>query len=539
VRGAHLDIAEAIAEELRAAGAQFVFGVPGGGSNLELVGACGDRGIEFVLAHTETAAAIMAATVGELTAKPAGCVVTRGPGAAAAVNGTAHALLDRAPLLLVADALTVADAERVSHQRLDQGRLFAEVVKASVPIGAANPRATARQAIALACADPPGAVHLDVVADAPAGREGPLVTGPGPPDPAAIARAESVLRRARRPIVLVGLGARGEAGAVRELVRDTSVPVLTTYKAKGVVPESSPNAAGLLTGATVEASLLESADAILALGLDPVELIPGPWPYRAPVLSICPWPVTDPYFDAVSEIVAPLGGVLPALRRSLRADWSTEAQAARRSLLEGLDVEVAGLGPQDVVRIARDRCPPGTVATVDSGAHMFVGTAYWQVEEPGEALISSGLATMGYALPAAIGAALVSGRRTVCLTGDGGLGMCLSELETLARLDLPVTVVVFNDSALSLIEIKQRAEGQGGTAAVRYRPCDFAAVAEGLGVRASRVEREDELVAALNLGLRGDAPAVVDAIIDPSGYRSIMEAIREPRSATTASLPAR
>ena len=114
---------------------------------------------------------------------------------------------------------------------------------------------------------------------------------------------------------------------------------------------------------------------------------------------------------------------------------------------------------------------------------MFAAMAFWTVDEPGEALISSGLATMGFALPAAIATAhIYPERATVCLTGDGGLGMTLAELETASRYSLPLIVVVLNDAALSLIEIKQQ-PGQGGANAVRHSDVDFSAVARGFRPR--------------------------------------------------------
>ena len=114
---------------------------------------------------------------------------------------------------------------------------------------------------------------------------------------------------------------------------------------------------------------------------------------------------------------------------------------------------------------------------------------------------------MGFALPAAIAAALVHpGRRVVCFTGDGGLGMVLAELETLARLQLDVLVVVFNDSTLSLIAIKQRSEGQGGTGAV-YRPTDYAAIARGCGLAAETVRDEAALKRAVLAACGGEARA--------------------------------
>ena len=162
--------------------------------------------------------------------------------------------------------------------------------------------------------------------------------------------------------------------------------------------------------------------------------------------------------------------------------------------------------PQDVVAIARAEAPASSVATVDAGAHMLVAVPLWEVAHPGELLVSSGLATMGFSLPAAIATALtLPTRRVICFTGDGGLGMALAELETLGRLALDVVVVVFNDATLSLIAVKQDDEGHGGDGATRYSPIDFATVATGCGVRAERAN-------------------------DPSSYRSALRRARPDRA---------
>jgi acetolactate synthase-1/2/3 large subunit len=167
--------AEAIADALAAEGTELVFGVPGGGANLDLVGACEDRGLRFVLAHGETAAGLAAGAYGELTGRPGAALATRGPGAASAVNAAAQALLDRAPLVLVTDAVAAADVERVAHQRLDQRALYAPVTRASLCLGADRQGEVARAAVALAAGPPPGAVHVDVVAG---GRSSPPPTRP-------------------------------------------------------------------------------------------------------------------------------------------------------------------------------------------------------------------------------------------------------------------------------------------------------------------------------------------------------------------------
>jgi acetolactate synthase-1/2/3 large subunit len=524
-----------IAAALSEIGTDVLFGVPGGGSNLDLVGAVQRSGGRFVLGHGESAAAIMAATYGELTGRPGACVVTRGPGAASAVNGVGHALLDRAPLVIVTDGFAHRDHARVTHQRLDHHALFAPVTKWSAEVGPEDAYDTAREAVALACRSPQGPVHLDVVLDTPA-RAAPPPAGERPPVGAGErARAAELVAGARRPVVALGVGARRAAATVRAALEPLGCPILTTYKAKGVVPESWPTAAGLLTGATIEAPILEEADLIVAIGLDAVELIPAPWPYAAPILALSEWPRTDAFLQPELELVAPLDALV-ALLEPLRAlplpsrPPREAAAAARRAL----DVPVDGLGPQDVVRTARALAPPGTVATVDAGAHMLVAMPYWLVDEPDEVLISSGLATMGFALPAAIAAALVGGgRRVLCLVGDGGLGMTLAELETLKRHDLPVTVVVFNDSALSLIEIKQE-EGQGGPPAVRFDRTDFAAIARGCGIPARPARDVDELAAALGEALGAGGPSLIDATVDPAGYRAVLEAIRGARARASA-----
>jgi acetolactate synthase I/II/III large subunit len=176
------------------------------------------------------------------------------------------------------------------------------------------------------------------------------------------------------------------------------------------------------------------------------------------------------------------------------------------------------------VETAAAAVPDHLTTTVDAGAHFLAIMPNWPVAEPLRLLISNGLATMGFAVPAAIGAALARpGQPVLALTGDGGLSMVLSELETIARLDLPITVVVFNDAALSLIEIKQRAD-HGGRQAVRYQQVDFAAIARASGLDATVVVDDDELTAAL----AGDwnRPRLIDARIDPADYPHLIRVTR-------------
>jgi acetolactate synthase-1/2/3 large subunit len=536
--------AAAIVGALSDAGTRLLFGVPGGGPNLDVVGAAKRAGLRFILAHGETAAAVMAATCADLTGAPGALVVTRGPGLASAVNGIAHAALDRLPLVVIADTVPAQDRDRISHQRLDQEALARPVAKAVLTLGGSEPERSASLAVRLAAARPPGPVVVNV--DARAGHRADPARElrrpePGGPEPGAaagydLAPLAAALREARRLVVLLGADAIAQAGAVRAALAGSNVPALHTYRSRGLMPDSSAEAAGLFTGGTMEWPLLSAADLVVGLGVDPVELIPAAWNYQVTTLLVTEYPVGSAgYFTGAAELVAPLSAAIAVLNgHAHRAGrgWPAESgrtakQAVTGRLRRAATGAAGSLTPQDVVTTAREHSPPDSVATVDSGAHMLAVMPLWPVDEPRRLLISSGLATMGFALPAAIGAALARpGRPVIAFTGDGGLGMTLMELETAVRLRLPVVVIVFNDAALSLIKIKQLPEGQGGDEATGYRRTSFAAVATAMGAAAACADRPEQLAAALTAALAREGPTLIDARVDPGGYPGILDLTR-------------
>jgi acetolactate synthase-1/2/3 large subunit len=548
--------AAAIVTALAEAGTTVMFGLPGGGPNLDVVGAAAAAGLRFVLAHTETAAVIMAATYADLTGRPGGAVVTRAPGLASAVNGIAHAALDRLPVMVITDTVRRADAGRISHQRLDQAALGAAVAKAAVTIGRDQAGQAAAAAVRLARTPPAGPV-IALMDDSAISDPGPSDPGPERPgrprhDPAAprdVAVLAQALRSSRRPVIMLGTGAIAHTAAVRSALAGCGIPALHTYRARGVMPDSAPEAAGLVTGGTMEWPLLAAADLIVGLGVDEAEMIPAAWDYSAPVLLVSGHPPDSAgpaYFPDATTLDISLPEAIGVLAdRHGHHDWPPDVgqQARTQSALRLSQTPAARpgfLSPVQVVRAVREQVPPDTVVTVDAGAHMLAVMPLWEVTEPRRLLISSGLATMGYALPAAIAAALCTPKRlVVAFTGDGGLGMTLAEIETAVRLSLRIAVVVFNDGALSLIKIKQRPAGQGGAEAVDYGPVSYARAAEALGAVGINVSTETELAAALRQAASvRDGPTVIDVQLDPASYPAIMdlsrgEAGRRPLPATT------
>ena len=485
-------------EALREAGVERLFGMPGGGSNADLIEAAGRAGLPFTLAHTEAASAFMAAAQAEITGHPGACIATLGPGAASLMNGLAHAFLDRVPLIAITDCHPDPQAAGAAHQALAQSAMFRPLVKFTARLQRGAVADVVAQAIAAATDGP---VHLDVSADVTAAdTESVAIRRPPPREYEAPAKIT-----ARRPVLLIGLGAR--VPGIADLCERFHVPALVTYKAKGTVPDRHPWFGGVLTNGALEREILERADEFVAVGLDEVELLPRPWAYPQPLIRV-PAGQLPGAFEPCDWDAAEVGRLAERQRERMRIDCAGE-----------------DILPHRVVELAA-AVYAGARVTVDAGAHMFPVMSLWPAAEPRGLLISNGLSTMGFALPAAVGAALLDRPRpVVAFTGDGGLLMCLGELRTAAREALPLRVIVFEDGALSLIKIKQAARGYR-TAGVDIGGIDWAALAGALGVTARHATTEDELRACLRETAHAPGPVLIAAQVNARAYQETIRVLR-------------
>lgn len=532
---------EVMAEAFQQAGTPFIVGHPGGES-VELMQAVRERGMRFILVKQESAGAMLAATWGDITGAPGVCMSTRAPGAANMVNGVTHAWMDRSPLIAVTDQYGPATYATGLRQRLDQLALYDSVTKWNATIQARTVRHTLRRAMRVVIAPPPGPVQLDLpanetlleAADLPA--EVPLLPSLSAlrPDRDSLAPALAMLGRARKPIILVGLGAlwdRARDGVVA-LAERLGAPVMTTTKAKGVIPEDHPLRAGALIGGLIERDLVSQADLIVTIGLDAVELQPKPWPYSAPVLALSSVQSTDALVPADPELVANLRPLLASLVEFAPSGsgWGeAAARAYQQQLGDALEVPSSGQGlaPARLVEVARDVLPRDTVASCDAGASRLLVVQKWQAYGPREFLTSNGLATMGYAIPGGMAARLAHpDRPVVCFTGDGGFLMAIAELHTAVREKLPIVVVVFDDQEIGLIRVKQEIKGLEPYG-IGLGGIDWEKIAQGVGADGITVETEAALADALGAAVRADRPVVIGARIDRSGYVAQFNALRE------------
>lgn len=530
---------EVMVEAFREAGTSFLVGHPGGEST-ELMEAARQAELRFILVKQETAGAMLASTWGEISGAPGVCLSTRAPGAANMANGVAHAWMDRCPLIAITDQYPAVTYETGLRQRLNQLELYRPITKWNATVNARVARQLMRRAVRVATAFPPGPVQLDLPSNETRqeAADGPASAGLLPelpalrPDRASLQPALELLGRARRPIVLVGLGVlwdRAQAELLAFLER-LGGPLLTTAKAKGVIPDDHGLRAGTLIGGLIEREIVGQADLIVTVGLDAVELAPKPWPYSAPVLALANVPGIDAMVPANVELVGRLGPLLGALAEYAPSGggWGEAAGREYRAQLgRALDVACPGLAPQRLVEVARAVLPRETIATADAGAHRLLVVQKWQAYGPREFLTSNGLASMGFAIPGGLAARLAHpDRPVVCFTGDGGFLMAVAELQTSVRENLPIVVVVFDDREIGLIRVKQEIKGLP-THGVSLGGLDYEKLAQGFGADGVEVETEAALGDALQRAARSGRTTVIGARIDKSAYVAQFNALRE------------
>lgn len=439
--------ADVVAATLADAGIEYIFGVPGSLSSVELIEAAAKRGIRYILTSNESSAAVMAGTYGIMRNRPGVVSTGVGPGAAAVVHGVAQLFMERAPTLILTDRYGETEFRRLPRQRLEQEQLFRPVVKATLKLSALDAARTMQRAIDLAMEGRPGPVHIDMPYDVMLA-EASADDMPEPDDrrrffaqtsadSTGLQALAAAIESSTRPALIVGqqVGRRGEAaeGAFAGLVVKLGVPVFASLGAKGTLPEQHALAAGTFRGTPGEKTLLQHADLLVMVGFDPVEIFtPGVWLYDAPVVTLDEVPYGEGPYKPSIEVVANLENALPALTSmvSNHGGWNREDIDAYKQGTQAVKSTATGLLPATVIQTARRHLPDNGILTVDAGQHKVVTSDLWQTRRTRGFFSSSGLGTMAVSIPAAIAAKLVEPTTPVlCFVGDGGFIMRAGDLE--------------------------------------------------------------------------------------------------------------
>jgi acetolactate synthase-1/2/3 large subunit len=330
--------------------------------------------------------------------------------------------------------------------------------------------------------------------------------------------------------MIVGVDAMNEgAGAAITAFAETfNIPVITTYKAKGLMPEDHTlclGGAGLSPLADSHlVPFVQFADLILCVGYDPIEMRPG-WrdvwdPRITPVIDITAAPNHHYMHQAGVSIIADCAASLTAIGADVTArdTWTEgEIEAVKLALKAAFPTDEAW-GPAAIIDTCRTHLPADTIATVDSGAHRILLSQMWICPTPRALLQSSALCTMGCAVPLAIGTAICAPDRTVVsFCGDAGFLMVAGELTTAQELGLKPVFVVFVDASLALIELKQR-QRQMRNSAVDFGMHDYAAMGRAFGGAGHTATSRDELRAALHAAQSADTFTVIACIIERGAY---------------------
>lgn len=530
--------ARAVLDALEAHDVEYVFGVCRDTSvGLYHAFADADHSLTHILARDERSAGFMADAYARLAGKPGVCEGPSGGGATYLIPGLAEANDSSIPVIGLNTDIPIRYRGRGVLTELDQAALFEPVTTWHATVD--HPELIApsiRTAFRRATTDRPGAVHLtlplDVLAEStnqPTHPESDHTHYPAyrpTPSTRAVQNAADILQGAANPVIIVGGGiyASGASHALREFAEHTGIPVAQTLTAAGCLGDS-PYSIGVIgeNGGRADAeAIVTAADAHLLLGTAVESVWTHKWsllPEDSPILhaDIDAESIGKNYQPTVSlvgdlrETITALAADMPATEKWAPAaltDRATNYQTARDPQFTS---ETFPLHPERMVHDTRTVLPPGSTIVSDPGTSCPYFAAFYDFQTPGRHWITPRAhGALGYAIPGVIGAKLACPDRTVVgFTGDGSLGTTAGELETLARLDLPVTIVVVNNAAFSWIEAGQRNYAEFGWG-VDFSDLNYAAIADAFGLTGHRVNEPEEYASSLRTAVSTDGPSLID-----------------------------
>jgi acetolactate synthase I/II/III large subunit len=544
---------EALAQTLKASGVEYIFGISVGSQAPLTVGAM-RLGMRIVTVRDEKCAALMATAYSKISGKPGVCLAS-GPGAAHLALGMYEAFNSANALVAITSDATVAGMWRPGSTYMDQQALFQPITKWTVRAEAlATLPDIMRRALRVATTGSPGPVAVIV--------SNPLFAAEGDfhvptaaesvhhpafrvvPGADSIEQAAQVLLEAQRPVIVAGGGVMLSQAAqdLIELAELMAIPVATTHVAHGTFPSAHPLSLGVLGNPTagsrgrIANTVVGEADVLLVVGsrMDGrttrgYTLIPPTT--KLIQIDIDPQEIGSHYPVEVG-IVADAKLALEALKATIegkvtRPPALAEMPQAREiaAMAEAWYTEFApqmhsNAVPIKTPRLFRDIQPfinAETIVVVDAGGSSYWSPAYLELAPENQALYPRGAAAIGSALPMALGAQLAAPeKRVLCISGDGGFGYNIMELETAVRLNLPVVNIIVNNHALGM-ERRGYLEhaGEVPPGPVSFSPQDFSKIAQAFNCFGARVERPGDIRAAIAAALASERPAIVDVVTDP------------------------
>jgi thiamine pyrophosphate-dependent acetolactate synthase large subunit-like protein/nitrite reductase/ring-hydroxylating ferredoxin subunit len=536
-------VTDVMAETMTNWGVTTVFGMVGH-SNLGLADALRlqeKRGrLRYFGIRHEGAAAFACSGYAKLTGKPAACLTIAGPGATNLMTGLWDAKVDRAPVLALTGQVDVQVFGPGAFQEVDLAAAFAPVARFSQTVLHTSKHA---ELMSLACKN--AIVERDVAhlifpddvqtlptngAEAASGPAGRVASSAIEPPEDALEDALARLKKSKRPIVIVGYGARDAMNDVIALAESLNAPVLTTFKAKGQIADSHPLAAGVLgrSGTPVASWFMNECDLILAFGSS-FSNHTGITTKRTIIQVDFDRMALGKFHSVTVPVWGDIGVTARCMRKKLAGTAHTTDQRAelaerwsiwreeKRSRIA--DDRGKGVNSAALFQALTESAPRDAVIAVDVGNNTYSFGRYFESE--GQRVLMSGyLGSIGFAFPAAMGAWAATqdqeeyrGRKVISISGDGGFGQYMGEFNTAVKYDMDITHVLLNNSELGKISKEQRA-GEWPVWQTSLHNPSFAAYAKLCGGKGIRVTRAEQLQAALREAIAHQGPALVEIITD-------------------------
>ena len=522
--------AQIITTLLEREGVTTVAGVPGG-CNLPLYDALRSSRIHHVLARHEQGAGFIAQGIARVTGRPAVCLGTSGPGATNLLTAIADAKLDSIPLVAITGQVPRALIGTDAFQEIDTLALARPITKGAWLVqSAAELLEVLPTAFALAASGRPGPVVIDVPKDV----QSEVATFDAWPDPARcapmpaptdaeIATALSLLAAAERPLLFIGAGVvAADAGAlVGRLAERIDAPVASTLHGLGALPVTHPHFLGMvgMHAARCTNLVLQACDLLIGLGVRFDDRATGKLAEFCPRATVIHVDVdrrelgklVQPTLGIHGDVGAFLRRFVPRVPRAPRPGWARRVARLRRDHPLVMPDAEDPCAPYGIVRHVGRLVPADTIVTTDVGQHQMWAAQAYPFARSRQWLTSGGLGTMGFGLPAAIGAALAApGRRVVCFTGDGSLLMNLQELATAAEEHVPITIVLLDNGQLGMVRQQQDLFYGERVHASRFQvEPDFVALARAFGIAACSLGSVPDPLATLAEALRTSGPCLV------------------------------
>lgn len=527
--------AQLIVHLLERQGITTVAGIPGG-TVLPLYDALSQSTqIRHVLARHEQGAGFIAQGMARTQGKPAVCMACSGPGATNLVTAIADARLDSIPLICITGQVPSSMIGTDAFQEVDTYGISIPITKHNYLVRDISelPQVIS-DAFRIAQSGRPGPVWIDIPKDVQTAEiEIDVLPEPGERAPAPEFSAESVrdaaamINAARRPVLYLGGGAINAADEIRQFAEKASLPTTMTLMALGMLPKAHPLSLGMLGmhGARSTNYILQESDLLIVMGARFDDRAIGKTEQFCPNAKIIHvdidraelGKIKQPHVAIQGDVAEVLAQLIPQTDAADRADWRQLVADLQREFPGAIPTEGDPLSHYGLINAVAACVDDSAIITTDVGQHQMWTAQAYPLNRPRQWLTSGGLGTMGFGLPAAVGAALANpDRKVICFSGDGSLMMNIQEMATAAENQLDVKIILMNNEALGLVHQQQSLFYKQGVFAATYPGMiNFMQIAAGFGLHTCDLNAEEDAHAALQAAISRPGPALIHVRIDP------------------------